>query len=92
MTASKGKAPGKSATLPPGFPVGAGHTSELFYLFYDQARERPLDADELDLARTRVGMRVDFGRNSDPMKWPPYLARDREVVPMQLPAVGGINW
>jgi para-nitrobenzyl esterase len=91
MTVPNWKSLGNAQHTPPGYHVGAGHTSELYYLFGYQAIERPLDATQLDLARTLIGMWVDFGRKTDAKEWPPYSASDREVVELQPPSAGGIK-
>jgi para-nitrobenzyl esterase len=91
MTVPNWKSLGNSQPAPPGYHVGAGHTSELYYLLDYKAIERPLDAAQLDLARTLIGMWVDFGRKSDAKDWPPYSASDREVVELQPPSEGGIR-
>ena len=74
----------------PGYHVGAGHTSELYYLLDYQAIESPLNADQRALGRKMIGMWVDFGRKSDPAEWPAYARSDRKVVELELPAAGGI--
>ena len=85
------KSLGNAQPAPPGYHVGAGHTSELYYLLDYQAIESPLNADQRALGRKMIGMWVDFGRKSDPAEWPAYAISDRKVVELELPAAGGIT-
>ncbi len=85
------KSLGNPQPAPPGYHVGAGHTSELYYLLDYQAIESPLDADQRALGRKMISMWVDFGRKNDQAEWPAYAQSDRKVVELQLPAAGGIT-
>lgn len=88
MTVPNWKSLGDAQKTPPGYHVGAGHTSELPYLLNYAAIEKPLDADQLKLAATMIHMWVGFG--PEDKAWTPYSAAGRKVTVLQLPAAGGI--
>jgi para-nitrobenzyl esterase len=85
------KSLGDNQATPPGYHVGAGHTSELFYLLDYKAIEAPLNPEQIALGNTMIGMWVDFGRKSNGAGWPAYTAASRQVVTLQLAEAGGIK-
>ena len=91
MTTPNWKSLGASQVSPPGYHVGAGHTSELYYLLDYKAIDGALNAEQLELGRKMIGMWVDFGRKSDASEWPAYTPPDGKVIVLQPPAAGGIE-
>ncbi len=91
MTVPNWKSLGNAQPAPPGYHVGAGHTSELYYLLDYAAIDGSLNADQRELGRKMVAMWVDFGRKSDASEWPLYTPAEPKVVVFQLPAAGGIT-
>jgi para-nitrobenzyl esterase len=70
--------PANAQPRPPGYSGGAGHTSELQYLYAYQAAEGPLNATQRRLGDEMIQHWVAFNRATPPV-WPPYTAA-RPVV------------
>jgi para-nitrobenzyl esterase len=85
------KSLGDDQATPPGYKVGPGHTSELFYLYDYKAIEIPLDATQVALGNKMIVMWTDFGRKPDATEWPAYKADNRQVVEIEAAADGGIT-
>lgn len=76
---------------PEGFEQGAGHTSELKYLFDYKAVPGELTANQVALADRMTKLWLAFGRVPSPQEWPNYSRSDRRTTVISLPAAQGIQ-
>ena len=76
---------------PKGFEQGAGHTSELQYLFGYKAVARAPTADEAALADRMTKLWLAFGRLPPPPEWPNYSSSERRTTVIALAAAEGIQ-
>jgi len=76
---------------PEGFEQGAGHTSELQYLFGYKAVAGELTAGQVALAERMTKLWLAFGRVPSPQEWPNYSSSDRRTTVISLPAAQGIQ-
>jgi para-nitrobenzyl esterase len=85
------KSLGVSIPSTPGFEAGAGHTTELQYLFGYKAAAYPLSEAQSQLADEMVRSWVAFGRANSSGWWKPYRPTDRQTTIIDLPESGGVR-
>jgi para-nitrobenzyl esterase len=76
---------------PEGFEQGAGHTSELQYLFGYKAVAGELTASQVALADRMTKLWLAFGRVPSSQEWPDYSSSNRRTTVISLPAAEGIQ-
>ena len=76
---------------PEGFEQGAGHTSELQYLFGYKAGAGGLTASQVVLADRMTKLWIEFGRVPSAPEWSNYGGSDRRTTVLSLPAAQGIR-
>ena len=76
---------------PEGFEQGAGHTSELQYLFGYKAVAGELSASQVALAGRMTKLWLAFGRVPSPREWPNYTSAERRTAVISLPTAQGIQ-
>jgi para-nitrobenzyl esterase len=76
---------------PEGFEQGAGHTSELQYLFGYKAVAGQLTAGQVALADRMTNLWLEFGRVPSAPEWTNYSSSDRRTTVLSLPAAQGIQ-